>query len=102
MGAKPIVSHHKFDGALNISEMEKVLEKEIASGASVCKIVTTAKKIEDNLAVPNFVSVMSSKANLVCFCMGDQGKVSRFLSPMFGAFFTFASLERATKPEKGK
>jgi len=87
-----IVSYHKFDGALSVSEMEKVLEQEIASGASVCKIIGTAKKIEDNIAVLDFVAFHSSKAKLVCFCMGKAGKVSRLLSPMFGAFFTFASL----------
>jgi 3-dehydroquinate dehydratase-1 len=70
LGAKPIVSYHRFDGALSSSEMEAVLEQEIASGASICKIVTTAKKIEDNLTVLNFVSAISSKAKLVCFCMG--------------------------------
>ena len=102
LGAKPIVSYHKFDGALSVCEMEKVLEQEIASGASVCKIVTTAKKIEDNLAVLNFVSAMSSKAKLVCFCMGEQGKVSRLLSPMFGAFFTFASLEQGSETAAGQ
>ena len=102
LGAKPIVSCHKFDGALSISEMEKVLEKEIASGASVCKIVATAKKIEDNLVVLNFVSSMSSKAKLVCFCMGPHGKVSRLLSPMFGAFFTFASLEEGSETAAGQ
>ena len=68
----------------------------------VCKIVTTAKKIEDNLAVLNFVSAMSSKAKLVCFCMGEQGKVSRLLSPMFGAFFTFASLEQGSETAAGQ
>ena len=93
LGAKPIVSYHKFDGALNVSAMEKILDEEIASGASVCKIVTTAKQIEDNLPVLSFVSFASSKAKLVCFCMGEHGKISRLLSPLFGAFFTFASLE---------
>ena len=102
LGAKPIVSYHKFDGALSVSEMEKVLEQEIASGASVCKIVTTAKKNEDNLAVLNFVSSMSSEAKLVCFCMGQHGKVSRLLSPMFGAFFTFASLEQGNETAAGQ
>jgi len=102
LGAKPIVSYHKFDGALSASEMETVLEQEIASGASVCKIVTTAKKIEDNLAMLNFVSTLSSKANLVCFCMGAQGKVSRLLSPMFGAFFTFASLDEGSETGAGQ
>ena len=100
--AKPIVSYHKFDGSLSASEMEKVLEQEIASGASVCKIVTTAKKIEDNLAVLNFVSTQLSKANLVCFCMGEQGKISRLFSPMFGAFFTFASLDEGRETGAGQ
>jgi len=81
LGAKPIVSYHKFDGALNISAMAAVLDEELASGAFVCKIVTTAKQIEDNLPVLSFVSFASSKAKLVCFCMGEQGRVSRVLSP---------------------
>ncbi|MGA3061134.1 MAG: type I 3-dehydroquinate dehydratase [Candidatus Bathyarchaeia archaeon] len=102
LGAKPIVSYHKFDGALSAHEMEKVLEQEIATGAIVCKIVTTAKKIEDNLAVLNFVSTMSSKAKLVCFCMGEPGKVSRLLSPLFGAFFTIASLEQGKETASGQ
>lgn len=102
LGAKPIVSFHKFDGALSSSEMEKVLEQEIASGAIVCKIITTAKKNEDNLTALNFVSSMSSKVKLVCFCMGEQGKVSRLLSPMFGAFFTFASLEQGNETAAGQ
>ena len=72
------------------------------SGAIVCKIVTTAKKIEDNLTVLNFVSAMPSKAKLVCFCMGENGKVSRLLSPMFGAFFTFASLEEGSETAAGQ
>lgn len=102
LGAKPIVSYHKFDGALSISEMEKVLEQEIASGARVCKIITTAKQIEDNLTALNFVSTMSSKTKLVCFCMGELGKVSRLLSPMFGAFFTFASLQQGNETAVGQ
>ena len=102
LGAKPIVSYHKFDGALSISEMEKVLEQEIASGASVCKIITTANQIEDNLTALNFVSTMSSKTKLVCFCMGELGKVSRLLSPMFGAFFTFATLQQGNETAVGQ
>ena len=102
LGAKPIVSYHKFDGALSVSAMEKVLDEEIASGASICKIVTTAKQVEDNLPVLSFVSFASSKAKLVCFCMGEQGKISRFLSPVFGAFFTFASLEHGSETAAGQ
>jgi 3-dehydroquinate dehydratase type I len=102
LGAKPIVSYHKFDGALSISEMERVLKEEIASGANVCKIITTAKQIGDNMVTLNFVFTMSSKTKLVCFCMGELGRISRFLSPVFGAFFTFASLKPGSETANGQ
>jgi len=102
LGAKPIVSFHKFNGSLGISELNSVLEKEIASGAEVCKIVTTAKRIEDNLTTLNFVATASSKTKLVCFCMGEFGKISRLLSPLFGGFFTFAALEHGSETASGQ
>lgn len=102
LGAKPIVSFHKFDGALSLTEMNAILEKQLASGASVCKIISKATKIQDNLAALNFVSENSAKAKLVCFCMGAQGKISRLLSPVFGAFFTFASLEAGSETAPGQ
>lgn len=102
LGAKPIVSFHKFDGSLSIYELNSILEREISSGAEVCKIVTTAKQIGDNLTTLNFTSTASSKTKLVCFCMGELGKISRLLSPMFGGFFTFASLERGSETASGQ
>ena len=99
---KPIVSYHKFDGILNVSSMENILDEEIHSGASVCKIVLTANQIEDNLPVLSFISFASTKAKLVCFCMGENGKISRLLSPAFGAFFTFASLDYGSETASGQ
>ncbi len=101
-GAKPIVSYHKFDGILAASALEKILDGQIASGACVCKIILTAKQVEDNLPVLSFVSFASTKAKLVCFCMGEQGKVSRLLSPLFGADFTFASLGEGSETALGQ
>ena len=102
LGAKPIVSFHKFDGSLSLSELNSVLEREISTGAEVCKIVTTAKQMEDNLTTLNFTSAASRKAKVVCFCMGELGKISRLLSPLFGGFFTFASLERGSETASGQ
>ena len=102
LGAKPIVSFHKFDGALGASELNNILEREISCGAEVCKIVITAKQIEDNLTTLNFTSTASRKTKLVCFCMGELGKISRLLSPLFGGFFTFASLERGSETASGQ
>ena len=101
-GTKPIVSYHKFNGALSVSAMERVLDEEIASGANVCKIVTTAKQVEDNLPALSFVSFASNKTEIICFCMGEHGKISRLLSPVFGAFLTYASLEKGSETAPGQ
>ncbi|MGB9841478.1 MAG: type I 3-dehydroquinate dehydratase [Candidatus Bathyarchaeales archaeon] len=102
LGAKAIVSFHKFDGSLDLSELNSLLEREIASGADVCKIVTTAQRIEDNLVILNFTVAAAKRTKLVCFCMGELGKVSRLLSPLFGGFFTFAALERGSETAAGQ
>jgi 3-dehydroquinate dehydratase type I len=102
LGAKLVVSFHKFDGSLSLSELNSILKREISSGAEVCKIVTTAKRMEDNLTTLNFTATASGKTKLVCFCMGDLGKPSRLLSPFFGGFFTFASLERGSETASGQ
>jgi 3-dehydroquinate dehydratase type I len=102
LGVQSIVSFHDFTGPLTIPEMASILKREISSGADVCKIVTTAKRVEDNLAMLNFASAASGKTKLVCFCMGESGKVSRLLAPLFGSFFTFASLERGSETAAGQ
>jgi 3-dehydroquinate dehydratase type I len=101
-GTKPVLSFHKADGSLNLSELNSVLERQISNGANVCKIVTTAKRIEDNLTILNFTSAASTRTKLVCFCMGELGKISRLLSPLFGGFFTFASLEKGGETASGQ
>ena len=102
LGTKTIVSYHKFDGILNAFAMERILNEQIDSGADVCKIILTAKNIEDNLPILSFVNFASQKAKLVCFCMGEAGKTSRLLSPIFGAYFTFACIDKESKTAPGQ
>ena len=102
LGVKPIISFHDFDGTPSLAKLHKVLEKEIENGAEVCKIITTAKRVEDNLTVLDFVSKASGNAKIVCFSMGELGKPSRLLSPFFGAFFTIASLKRGKETAPGQ
>jgi len=102
LGAKPIVSFHDCEKSLNLRELNSVLEREIASGAEVCKIITTAKRVEENLELLSFTQAASVRAKVVCFGMGELGKVSRLLSPFFGAVFTFAALERGSETASGQ
>jgi len=101
-GAKCIVSHHHFQVSLTLQELNSVFEREVAAGADVCKIVTTPKYQQDNLTLLQFIQAASNKAKIVCFGMGDCGKISRLLSATFGGFFTFASLEKNSETAPGQ
>jgi 3-dehydroquinate dehydratase-1 len=101
-GAKVIVSFHDFEQTPTVAQLNNVLDEEVALGADVCKIITTARTVKDNLITLNFVSEASKKVKLVCFAMGDLGKQSRLVSPVFGTFFTFASLDEKRKTAKGQ
>ncbi len=102
LGAKCILSFHDYKSSPDLAELDSVLEKEIAEGADICKIVTTPKRVEDNLTLLQFMSAASAKAKVVCFGMGEQGRISRLLSPVFGGYFTFASLERGSETAPGQ
>ncbi len=102
MGVKPIISFHEFNETPKLSQLNKVLRKEVQNGAYICKIVTTAKLVEDNLTVLDLLSKACKIARVVCFSMGDLGKPSRLLSPLFGGFFTMASLRSEKKTALGQ
>jgi 3-dehydroquinate dehydratase type I len=101
-GTKCIISFHDNDRTACSEDLHNILDKELLSGADICKIVTTAKNLDDNLVLLQFVKQASAKTKLVCFGMGEEGKISRLLSPLFGCFFTFASLEIGAETAPGQ
>jgi 3-dehydroquinate dehydratase type I len=91
-GAGAIVSYHNQKLTHGESALESILLKEVRAGADVCKMVGTAKSYSDSLRYLRFVDKHARRTKLVCFCMGRQGIPSRILSPVFGGYFTFASI----------
>lgn len=102
LGVKSIISFHESGRPLGLTELNNLLEREIACGADICKIVTTARQIEDNLTLLNFTTAASKRANVICFAMGEAGKISRLLSPLFGSLFAFAALELGAETAPGQ
>jgi len=91
--AKTIVSWHDFRS----TPSEKVLKEKLSAAleyGGMAKIVITAKKLSDNLAVLSLYN-KKMKGKLVAFCMGEEGKISRILAPMLGSPFMYACLEGA-------
>ncbi|MEM2567454.1 MAG: type I 3-dehydroquinate dehydratase [Candidatus Bathyarchaeia archaeon] len=102
LGVKPIISFHDFEKTPGKGELQRILKSEIEKGADVCKIVTTAQSPQDNLTLLQFLHDESRKAKIVCFAMGALGKLSRLLSPLYGGYFTIASLERGIETAAGQ
>jgi 3-dehydroquinate dehydratase type I len=102
LGVKPILSFHNFEKTPKSGELRRILEGEIEAGADVCKIVTTAQSLQDNLTLLQFLYDEGGKAKIVCFAMGPLGKPSRLLSPIYGGYFTIASLERGMETAAGQ
>ena len=101
-GAKIIVSFHNFDLTPPPNEMNKIFRAEIEAGADICKIVTMANSLVDSVNCLIFTHEASKTGDLVCFAMGRNGLLSRILSPIFGATFTFASLEAGLETAPGQ
>jgi 3-dehydroquinate dehydratase type I len=67
----------------------------------VIKIVPFARSWEDNLTILSLIPFAKArKQEIVAFCMGEKGKISRIYSPFLGAAWTYASLDqgRASAP----
>ena len=81
---------------------DRIIRSEIDAGAEICKLVTTACDIEDNVKCLLLLRKMSSSTKIVCFAMRQKGLISRALSPVFGGYFTFASLRNCAKTAPGQ
>ncbi|MCK5626746.1 MAG: type I 3-dehydroquinate dehydratase [Candidatus Bathyarchaeia archaeon] len=102
LGTKIIISHHNMESTPTLSELENILDRNSQFKGDVYKIVTTAKSIEDSLIALSFLNTASKNFNIVCFAMGDYGKISRVISPFFGGFFTMASIKKGDETAKGQ
>ncbi|MEM3381739.1 MAG: type I 3-dehydroquinate dehydratase [Candidatus Bathyarchaeia archaeon] len=101
-GVKIILSHHDWKRTPEVKELKNILKNMSKIGADAYKIVTTARRLEDNLSTLNFLSQASRRFKIVCFAMGELGKISRIMSPMFGGLFTVASLKHGGETAPGQ
>ncbi len=99
--AKCILSFHDLKKTPALDEMKKIIQRQLEAGADICKVVTTARESEDNLAVLQLVSELHEN-KIVAFAMGQVGQTSRVLSPLAGADFTYASIEKGSESAPGQ
>lgn len=99
--AKCLLSFHDLKGTPPLDRMREIVQKELEAGADICKVVTTARGFEDNLAVLQLISDFS-QARVVSFAMGPLGSASRILCPLVGGDFIYASAGEGSESAPGQ
>jgi len=102
-GTQVILSFHDFRRTPSLKELQKLFDQMVRQGADVIKIVSFARSWEDNLSVLSLIPLAKArKQEIVAFCMGEKGKLSRIFSPFLGAAWTYASLNKVKASAPGQ
>jgi 3-dehydroquinate dehydratase I len=96
-----IISYHNLTDTPTTDTLRRIVGEELALGADICKVVTTARGFADNLALLRLQSDFA-EARLVAFAMGADGETSRVLSPLMGGEFAYAALAKGQESAPGQ
>jgi 3-dehydroquinate dehydratase type I len=99
--AKCLLSFHELEKTPSLDRMKGIVQKELEAGADICKVITTAQRLEDNLTVLQLIAKFP-KTKIVSFAMGPLGLASRILCPLVGSDFTYASIEEGKESAPGQ
>lgn len=98
-----ILSHHNFQETPSEGELASLLEEMAATKAGVVKIVTRAQRMEDNFSLLRLIRHGRKQGlQVVAFCLGSLGRISRVTCLFVGAAFTYAALETGAEAAPGQ
>jgi len=101
--SKVIVSSHFFEGTPSGEELNRVFQESVSVAGDVIKIVTMAREWEDILRVLELIPMARKQGvQIIAFCMGDMGRISRVLSHLMGGYLTFTSLGTGQESAPGQ
>ena len=98
-GAALLISFHDFTRTKGLENAAGRIE---AFEPDFVKVVSTARTLADNLAVLRLIEDRSLAAHVVGIAMGEEGLLSRVLSPRAGAAFTFAAAAEGAETAPGQ
>jgi len=96
-----LISYHNLRETPPLEKMREIIEKQLSAGADICKLITTARSLADNLATLELIKHFS-QTRIVSFAMGALGQLSRVLCPLVGGYFTYASIAEGKESAAGQ
>ncbi len=103
MRERVILSYHNFQQTPPDNILEPLFNDMAAIRAGTVKVVTLAQKMEDNISLLNLIGQGRKKGlEVVAFCLGSLGRISRVACLLVGGAFTYAALERGAEAAPGQ
>jgi 3-dehydroquinate dehydratase-1 len=99
-GVTVLMSHHDISKTPPSESLMKITENLEEAGCDIAKIVTSAESPNDALRLLDFLVQVQGKVTVpvVAFAMGDSGRITRFVAPVFGSPIIYANALRKTGP----
>jgi 3-dehydroquinate dehydratase len=98
-----IVSHHDFTKTPSVQKLREIFQEAVKAGAGIVKVVTFAGAPKDNLRVLGLIPyARRKKREIIAFCMGEEGRMSRVMAPLLGSLLTFASSREGSESAAGQ
>lgn len=101
-GGALLISSHDFTRTRRPEGLNQTAKRIAAYDPDFVKVVSTARTLADNLSVLQMIEDQSINAQVVGIAMGEEGLISRILSPRAGAAFTFASATDGAETAAGQ
>ena len=101
-GCALLISSHDFARTRRPDGLAQTAKRIEAYEPEFVKVVSTARSLADNLSVLSMIESQSLNTNVVGIAMGEEGLISRVLSPRAGAAFTFASTADGAETAPGQ
>ncbi|MGB9937980.1 MAG: type I 3-dehydroquinate dehydratase [Methanobacterium sp.] len=89
-----IVSYHDFKKTPSFKKLLEVVKKQKEIG-DIAKFAVMPNSYKDTLTVLN---ILSEVEDTIGIAMGDIGKYTRLIAPIFGSPITFASIDKESAP----
>ncbi|MBT4351394.1 shikimate dehydrogenase [archaeon] len=96
---KIILSYHDFKKTNSLKKLKIKYDEMNSYFPDFLKIVTYANSINDNF---NIFSLLNEKSNLISFCMGIRGHISRILTAKYGSYISYVCLEEGKESADGQ
>ena len=96
-----LLSYHDLKETPSLEKMRDMVRNQLAAGADICKLITTARSPADNMTTLQLIADFP-ETRVVSFAMGALGYASRVLCPLVGGDFIYASIEEGRESASGQ